>query len=199
MRACCGCDDVPCGLRPIIQAQAAARILIIGQAPGRRVHEAGIPWNDPSGERLRAWLGVYRATLPPSMVRIWPSFPWGSACPGSGPRGDPPLRRRCAALGSRACGPCFRRPGPHSWSAVTRKPTTSHPPMRVWRRRCARALIMARSGPCCTPPAATTSGSSVTPGSRGRSYRPCGTACASCCEPPSAWMIAPPRQTPSAS
>ncbi len=95
VRACRACDDLPCGPRPIIQAQGSARVLIVGQAPGRRVHETGVPWNDPSGDRLRAWLGVDRATF------YGPDFaiiPMGLCYPGSGPRGDQPPRRRCAPL-----------------------------------------------------------------------------------------------------
>src|SRR5882724_6178384 len=46
--------------RPVFRVGASARLLVVGQAPGRRVHESGIPWNDPSGELLREWLGVGR-------------------------------------------------------------------------------------------------------------------------------------------
>lgn len=95
VRACRACDDLPCGPRPVVQAQSLARILIVGQAPGRRVHETGVPWNDPSGDRLRVWLGVDRATF------YGPDFaiiPMGLCYPGSGPRGDHPPRPRCAPL-----------------------------------------------------------------------------------------------------
>ena len=51
-------EHLPLGPRPIVQMGATARIVIIGQAPGRRVHESGVPWDDPSGERLRSWLGL---------------------------------------------------------------------------------------------------------------------------------------------
>ena len=64
IRACEVCsDNLPSGPRPTLQAEAAARILIIGQAPGRRVHESGIPWDDPSGRRLREWLDVDDSTF----------------------------------------------------------------------------------------------------------------------------------------
>ncbi len=95
VRSCQACPDLPQGPRPIVQAHSAARILIIGQAPGRRVHATGIPWNDPSGDRLRGWLGVDRAGF------YGPSFaiiPTGLCYPGSGPRGDLPPRARCAPL-----------------------------------------------------------------------------------------------------
>ncbi len=93
--ACRVCDDLPYGPRPIIQVADGARILIIGQAPGRRVHDTGIPWNDPSGDRLRTWLGVDRnAFYSPDFAII----PTGFCYPGSGPRGDRPPRPQCAPL-----------------------------------------------------------------------------------------------------
>ncbi len=60
-RACRRCaDSLPAGPRPVLRAAATARLLIVGQAPGTRVHETGIPWNDPSGDRLRDWLNLDR-------------------------------------------------------------------------------------------------------------------------------------------
>src|SRR3546814_18348976 len=60
-RACRLCAaELPLGPRPVVRAAASAKLLIIGQAPGTRVHETGIPWNDRSGDRLRAWLQVGR-------------------------------------------------------------------------------------------------------------------------------------------
>ena len=52
-RACTLCTDLPCGPRPVLRVSATARLLIIGQAPGTKVHATGIPWDDPSGDRLR--------------------------------------------------------------------------------------------------------------------------------------------------
>lgn len=64
VRACTLCaSSLPHGPRPVLAAHADARILIIGQAPGRRVHATGIPWDDPSGNRLREWLGLERETF----------------------------------------------------------------------------------------------------------------------------------------
>ena len=58
-RACTLCADrLPLGPRPVLRVSTTARLLIIGQAPGTKVHACGIPWNDPSGERLRDWLGI---------------------------------------------------------------------------------------------------------------------------------------------
>jgi len=63
-RACVACRrELPHAPRPVFHVGAAARLLIVGQAPGRRVHETGIPWNDPSGEALREWLAMGRDTF----------------------------------------------------------------------------------------------------------------------------------------
>ncbi len=71
-----------------------ARLLIVGQAPGRRVHESGVPWNDPSGDTLRAWLRMDRDRFyDTSRVAIVPT---GLCYPGTGPNGDHPPRRECA-------------------------------------------------------------------------------------------------------
>jgi uracil-DNA glycosylase len=97
-RACRVCAaDLPLGPRPIVRARATARLLIVGQAPGTRVHETGIPWNDPSGERLRAWLAVDRETFfDQDRIAI---MPMGFCYPGRDPRGgDNPPRPECAPL-----------------------------------------------------------------------------------------------------
>lgn len=61
VRACAICEAVlPFGARPVLQVASSARLLIISQAPGKKVHETGIAWNDASGERLRDWLGLDR-------------------------------------------------------------------------------------------------------------------------------------------
>lgn len=82
--------------KPILRASAKARLLIVGQAPGRRVHETGIPWNDPSGDRLRDWLQIDRATFyDTTRIAI---IPTGFCYPGTGPGGDLPPRPECAPL-----------------------------------------------------------------------------------------------------
>src|SRR4051795_11852097 len=64
IHACRACAaHLPLGPRPVFRASATARLLIAGQAPGTKVHETGIPWNDPSGDRLRAWLQMDRETF----------------------------------------------------------------------------------------------------------------------------------------
>lgn len=96
VRACRACEGKIPEPRPILVAHRDARILIVGQAPGRKVHETGIPWNDASGERLRAWLGVDRETF--YDPRRFAIIPMGFCYPGKGPSGDLPPRRECAEL-----------------------------------------------------------------------------------------------------
>lgn len=80
----------------MLQAHAAARILVVGQAPGRRVHATGVPWDDPSGDRLRSWMGVDGDTFyDASQIAL---IPMGYCYPGRGNGGDLPPRRECAAL-----------------------------------------------------------------------------------------------------
>lgn len=84
------------GVRPVVAAHPGARVLIIGQAPGRRVHESGVPWRDPSGDRLRDWLEVDDATFyDPSKIAL---MPMGFCYPGTGKSGDLPPRPECAPL-----------------------------------------------------------------------------------------------------
>lgn len=96
--ACTVCAaSLPFGPRPVVRASATARLLIVGQAPGTRVHETGIPWNDPSGDRLREWLGIDSATFyDAGRIAI---LPIGFCYPGRLPRGgDAPPRPECAPL-----------------------------------------------------------------------------------------------------
>jgi len=96
-KACRVCaSHLPLGPRPVFLVGAGARLLIVGQAPGRRVHETGVPWNDPSGDRLREWLRMDRDDFyDASRVAIVPT---GLCYPGSGERGDLPPRAECAPL-----------------------------------------------------------------------------------------------------
>lgn len=95
IRACRLCAaDLPCGPRPVLQAGAGARLRIVGQAPGRKVHESGVPWDDVSGMRLRAWLGMSAEHFHDAgRVAI---VPMGFCYPGRGVSGDNPPRRECA-------------------------------------------------------------------------------------------------------
>lgn len=96
VRACRLCaEHLPLGPRPVLRAKPGARLLIIGQAPGTRVHETGIPWNDRSGDVLREWLDVDSDTFyDESRIAI---VPMGFCYPGVDPRGgDNPPRPECA-------------------------------------------------------------------------------------------------------
>ena len=97
IRACRVCEDsLAAGPRPIVQVGPGARLVVIGQAPGRRVHESGIPWDDPSGVRLRHWLGITTDQFyDRHQVAL---IPMGFCYPGSGKSGDLPPRPECAPL-----------------------------------------------------------------------------------------------------
>ena len=95
VRACTLCaEHLPLGPRPVLQMHASARILIAGQAPGRKVHETGIPFDDASGDRLRNWLGVSREVF--HDARQVAILPMGFCFPGTGKSGDLPPRPECA-------------------------------------------------------------------------------------------------------
>lgn len=94
-RACAG--ELPHEPRPVVRVSSSTRLLICGQAPGRRVHESGLPFDDPSGERLRGWMGVDRATF---YGRREIGVAAMAFCyPGTAPKGgDYPPPPRCAEL-----------------------------------------------------------------------------------------------------
>ncbi|MEP3855548.1 MAG: uracil-DNA glycosylase family protein [Porticoccus sp.] len=94
VRACTLCRDLPLGPRPVLRAESTAQILVIGQAPGTRVHASGIPWDDPSGDRLRQWLGVSKAQF--YDAGFFAIVPMGFCYPGRGKSGDLPPRAECA-------------------------------------------------------------------------------------------------------
>ncbi len=95
VRGCTLCrQHLPLGPRPVLVAQASARLLIVGQAPGTRVHASGIPWDDPSGDRLRSWLGLTSAEF--YDARKIAIVPIGLCYPGRGKSGDLPPRPECA-------------------------------------------------------------------------------------------------------
>lgn len=95
--ACRLCASMlPLPPKPIFVAGSGARLLIISQAPGRRAHDTGIPWNDASGVRLRDWLGLTPEQFyDPAQVAI---LPMGFCYPGKGVTGDLPPRPECAPL-----------------------------------------------------------------------------------------------------
>ena len=94
MRACAICADLPLGPKPLFQLSHEAKILIAGQAPGRKTHEKGRPFDDASGNRLRTWLGMSRETFyEDPRVGV---LPMGLCYPGTGAQGDLPPRVECA-------------------------------------------------------------------------------------------------------
>lgn len=94
-RSCTLCAaHLPHGPRPVFTVHPKAKILIIGQAPGRKVHQTGIPWDDASGKRLRHWLGVDDAAF--YNPEIFALLPMGFCYPGAGKSGDLPPRPECA-------------------------------------------------------------------------------------------------------
>jgi uracil-DNA glycosylase len=97
VRACTLCAaHLPLPPRPILRVSTTARLLIVGQAPGIKVHNTGIPWNDPSGDRLRSWLQLSREDFyDESKIAIVPT---GLCYPGTGNGGDLPPRPECAPL-----------------------------------------------------------------------------------------------------
>lgn len=93
--ACTICAaHLPLGPRPVARFSATARILIIGQAPGTKVHASGVPWDDDSGNRLRDWLGIDKATFYDE-ARV-AQMPMGFCYPGKASGGDMPPRKECA-------------------------------------------------------------------------------------------------------
>jgi uracil-DNA glycosylase len=95
VQTCTLCSaHLPLGPRPVVQMHPDARILIAGQAPGSKVHKTGIPFDDPSGDRLRAWMGIDKATFyDAARIAI---LPMGFCYPGTGKSGDLPPRPECA-------------------------------------------------------------------------------------------------------
>ncbi|MEW9625439.1 uracil-DNA glycosylase family protein [Rhodanobacter geophilus] len=106
VRACRLCEaHLPLGPRPVLQASPRSRLLIVSQAPGRKVHDTGIPFNDVSGDRLREWLGVDKATFyDAGRIAI---VPMGFCFPGTGKDGDLPPRPECAPTWHPLLLPCL--------------------------------------------------------------------------------------------
>ncbi|MGR3812216.1 uracil-DNA glycosylase family protein [Jiulongibacter sp. NS-SX5] len=87
-------DQLPFGSNPVVRASAESQIVIVGQAPGRRVHESNIPWNDPSGDRLRDWLAVSKEQF--YDTKLFALIPMAFCYPGTGKNGDNPPPKACA-------------------------------------------------------------------------------------------------------
>lgn len=96
-RACAHCADLPLGPRPVFRLSPTARVLIVGQAPGAKVHASGVPWDDRSGDRLRQWMQVDRDIFYDE--RRIAILPMGLCYPGRLKNGgDAPPRKECAPL-----------------------------------------------------------------------------------------------------
>jgi uracil-DNA glycosylase len=97
IRCCKVCEaSLPHPPHPVVQAGSSASIIIIGQAPGSKVHESGVPWQDQSGSRLREWMGLDDATFyNPARVAL---MPMGFCYPGAADGADLPPRPECAPL-----------------------------------------------------------------------------------------------------
>lgn len=97
IRGCMVCKDyLPHVPNPVVQASRRSKIVLIGQAPGRKVQESGIPWNDQSGDELRRWLGVDKDQF--YDAQVFALVPMGFCYPGKGVSGDLPPRPECAPL-----------------------------------------------------------------------------------------------------
>ena len=97
IRSCIVCEKyLPYGTNPVVTAHKKSRIAIIGQAPGIKVHQSGIPWDDASGNRLREWLGLSKERF--YNERLLALVPMGFCYPGKGKSGDLPPRPECAPL-----------------------------------------------------------------------------------------------------
>lgn len=95
IRQCKIClKHLPLGPRPIVTAHPESKIVIIGQAPGTKVHTSGVPWDDASGKQLRQWLNVFNDDF--YNTKNFAIIPMGFCYPGKGKTGDLPPRTECA-------------------------------------------------------------------------------------------------------
>ena len=95
--SCRECEaSLPLGPRPMLSVSESSIILIAGQAPGKKVHQSGVPWDDISGDRLRAWLGVNSTTFYDNTKIAL--VPMGFCYPGTGKSGDLPPRKECQQI-----------------------------------------------------------------------------------------------------
>ena len=154
VRACQICaEHLPHGCRPVLQVHSSARILIAGQAPGRKVHESGIPFDDASGDRLRRWMGIDRKTF--YDARTVAILPMGFCYPGRGRSGDLPPRPECAPAWRDkllALMPCVELTlviGHYAqdWHLGERTKTTLTETVSAWRDEWPRILPMPHPSP----------------------------------------------------
>ncbi|MFL6592303.1 MAG: uracil-DNA glycosylase family protein [Luteimonas sp.] len=179
MRACTLCAaHLPHGPRPIVQASAGARLLIVGQAPGARVHASGVPWSDASGRRLRNWLQLDEATF--FDARRVAIVPMGFCYPGKASSGDAPPRPECRQAWHPRLLPLLPDVrltllvGHHAQAYFLGggRKTTSGDTVRAWREYCRTTC------PCRIPVRATSRGSCAIRGSNPTCCRRFARACA---------------------
>lgn len=148
IRGCRECAAyLPHGPRPVLQAHPDAKLLIVSQAPGRRVHASGIPFDDKSGEKLRDWLGIDEPTFHDE--RKLAIVPMAFCYPGKGPSGDLPPRRECAPRWHPLLLPRLRKVGltlaigGYAIDALlgTRKRATLTETVRAWREYFAEGVL----------------------------------------------------------
>ena len=159
--------------QPILVATTTARLLIVGQAPGVRAHDSGIPWNDSSGDRLRQWMEINRESFyHEDRIAI---IPMGYCYPGRGKSGDLPPRRECAKLWLDQL--LNHLPQVQLTSASRPIRSVPLPPIKTQvyaDRDCADlAGLQANFCPCRTHPAGTMPGCAAIPGSKRKSYLAC--------------------------
>lgn len=140
IRACRLCEaHLPLGPNPVLRAGADARLLIVGQAPGTRVHASGIPWDDASGRRLREWLQMDEATFyDEQRVAI---VPMGFCYPGKAGAGDAPPRPECRATWHPRLLPLLPQVGltlligqyAQAWFLGSRRKPSLGETVRAWR------------------------------------------------------------------
>jgi uracil-DNA glycosylase len=148
IRACQLCaTQLQDGPRPVLQASASSRLLIVSQAPGRKVHVTGIPFNDVSGDRLRDWLGLDRDTFYDAQrIAI---VPMGFCFPGSGRTGDLPPRPECAPAWHPKLLPLLKRVqltlaiGQYAQAGILgdKRGASLTETMQVWREHLARGVL----------------------------------------------------------
>ncbi len=97
IKGCNLCENhLSAGANPVMTAGSKSKIIVVGQAPGRLVHETGIPWNDKSGDNLRSWMGIDKAVF--YNTDLISLVPMGFCYPGTGKNGDLAPRKECAPL-----------------------------------------------------------------------------------------------------
>jgi len=154
LRACTACAaDLPLPPRPVLQAHGSARLLLASQAPGRKVHASGIPFDDASGERLRSWLGLSSATF--YDARKVAIVPMAFCFPGTGSGGDLPPPPLCARLWRARVLALLPRIeltiviGRHAlaWHGDDPRRTTLSAAVHRWRERDPRLVVLPHPSP----------------------------------------------------